>query len=392
MNHYFLNSSSLPTRRLAALLLIGAAAAAQIVPGDLLWTKKVGAGFAGPVVAQGKLLLFHRLGSTEVLDALDPASGKELWRYEGPTAYRDDFGFDEGPRSAPAVASGRVFTYGAEGRLTAVNLATGRKLWSVDVLKQYAVEKGFFGAAGTPLVYENRVMVNAGGKGGAGIVAFDVATGLELWKATSDEAGYSSGTLAVIHGKMLALFFTRNGLVALDPASGGVIQQLRHRSLSRASVNAATPLAWNNQVFLSASYATGAILLEAPQSGPWKTVWASDESLSNHYATSTRSGEHLYGFHGRQEEGQEFRCVAWKTGKVLWSQTGFGAGSVLLAGSELLIVKESGELVRAEASPREFLPRSTTKLLSGVVRAVPALADGRIFVRNGDTLAAARLR
>lgn len=373
------------------LLLIAAAAAAQPGPADLLWTKRVGAGFAAPVVAQGKLLLFHRVGSSEVLDALDPATGNRIWHFEGPTTYRDDFGFDEGPRSAPAVAAGRVFTYGAEGRLTAVDLATGRKLWSVDVMKQYAVEKAFFGAAGTPLVYENYVMVNAGGKNGAGIVAFDTTTGRESWKATNDEAGYSSGTLAVIHGKTLALFFTRNGLVALDPASGSVVQQIRHRSRSRASVNAATPLAWNNQVFVSASYSTGAILLEAQPAGPWKSIWAGDESLSNHYSTSVRSGEYLYGFHGRQEEGQELRCVEWKTGHVMWKQEGFGAGTVLLAGSQLVITKESGEVVLADASPRGFQPKSTRRLIPGVVRAYPALSEGRFFLRNGDTLAGVRL-
>jgi len=374
------------------LLLVCLPAVAQSGAGDVLWTKKVGAGFAGPVVAEGKLLLFHRVGNAEVLDALDPGSGKPLWHFEGPTTYRDDFGFDEGPRSAPAVAGGRVFTYGAEGRLTAVDIATGRKLWAVDVMKQYGVEKGFFGAAGTPLVHENRVMVNAGGKNGAGIVAFDAGTGRELWKATNDEASYSSGTVAVLQGRTLALFFTRNGLVALDPLNGSVVQQFRHRSRSRASVNAATVLAWNNQVFLSASYATGAILLEAQATGPWKTIWANDDSLSNHYSTSVRVGEYLYGFHGRQEEGQELRCVEWKTGKAMWTQEGFGAGTLMLAGNQLVVMKERGEVLVAEASPRGFQPKSTARLLPGVVRAYPALAEGRIYVRNGDTLLAARLR
>ena len=91
--------------RWAALLLVCLPAVAQTGAADILWTKKVGAGFAGPVVAEGKLLLFHRVGNTEVLDALEPGSGKPVWHFEGPTTYRDDFGFDEGPRSAPAAAT-----------------------------------------------------------------------------------------------------------------------------------------------------------------------------------------------------------------------------------------------------------------------------------------------
>jgi outer membrane protein assembly factor BamB len=352
----------------------------------LLWKKQIGAGFAAPVVAQGKLLLFHRTGNSETLEALDPTTGKPVWKYEGKTNYRDDFGFDEGPRAAPTVEGGRVFTYGAEGVLTAVDLNTGKKLWSVDVMNRYQVEKGFFGAAGAPLVYDGRVMINAGGKGGAGIVAFDAATGRELWKATNDEASYSSGAMATIGGRALALFFTRNGLTAVDPASGAVVQQVRHRSRSRASVNAATPLADGNEIFVSASYGTGALLLNNG-----KPVWTNDDSLSNHYSTSVKLDGHLYGFHGRQEEGQALRCVECKTGKVLWSEEGYGAGTLYSAGGQLLILRESGELVLAAASAKGYQPLAKAKILPGTVRTYPALSNGLFFARNTDTLIALRL-
>src|SRR5439155_14617754 len=82
-----------------------------------VWRKPVGQGFAGPVVAGDRLVLFHRVGNEEVVEALDARTGDPRWRYAYPTSYRDDFGFDEGPRAVPVVAQGRVYTFGAEGQL-----------------------------------------------------------------------------------------------------------------------------------------------------------------------------------------------------------------------------------------------------------------------------------
>src|SRR5467141_3270246 len=80
-----------------------------------VWRKPVGQGFAGPVVAGNRLILFHRVGDEEVVEALDARTGNAQWRYAYATAYRDDFGFDEGPRAVPVIDQGRVYTFGAEG-------------------------------------------------------------------------------------------------------------------------------------------------------------------------------------------------------------------------------------------------------------------------------------
>jgi hypothetical protein len=111
-----------------------------------VWRKSIGQGLAGPVVSAGRLILFHRVGKQEVVEAFDARTGSAQWRYAYPTAYRDDFGFDEGPRSVPVVANGRVYTFGAEGQLHAIDLATGRKIWSEDTAARFRVRKGFFGA------------------------------------------------------------------------------------------------------------------------------------------------------------------------------------------------------------------------------------------------------
>ena len=118
----------------------------------VVWRKQIGQGFAGPAVVGNRVILFHRVGNEEVLESLDAATGNSLWRYAYRTTYRDDFGFDEGPRAVPVVADGVIYTFGAEGQLHAVDFAKGTRLWSEDTMKRFGVPKGFFGAGGSPLV------------------------------------------------------------------------------------------------------------------------------------------------------------------------------------------------------------------------------------------------
>ena len=357
----------------------------------VVWKKDVGQGFSARVVAQDGLILFHRIGDKQVVEALDAATGRPIWKFDYPTRYRDDFGFDEGPRAAPAVAAGRVYTFGAEGSLHCLDFHTGKKIWSVDTHAKFQVRKGFFGAACSPLVDEGRVLMNIGGSSGAGLVAFDAATGNTLWKATDQEASYSSPVVAAINGARHALFFTRAGLVDADAATGKVRYQFPWRARMQASVNAAAPIVAGDMVFLSASYGSGAVLLQVGPGG-LKQVWSSDDALTNHYATSVYKDGFLYGYHGRQEEGPSLRCVEFKTGKVLWSVDGFRAGTITLAGDRLLIQREGGELVLAEASAAAYKPISTAKVLPGTVRSYPAIANGRYYVRNEKTLVCLNLK
>lgn len=349
------------------------------------WQHKVGEGFAGPVVNAGKLIMFHRADDKEVVECLDAKTGKELWRREYPARYRDDFGFEEGPRATPAIADGRVFTFGADGNLNAWDFAKGTKLWSVDTRAQFKTGKGFFGIACSPLVEGNVVILNIGGKDGAGIVAFDVATGKALWQATDEEASYASPVAATLGGKRRVLVITRATLVALDAADGKVVFRHAWRPPMSASVSAATPLVIGDLIFISASYGTGASLLRFKEGSP-EVIWSKDEVLSAHYATAVQHDGFLYGFDGRQEQGCELRCVELTTGKILWSESGLKAGTVTLANDQLLVMTERGELIQAPASPKGFKPGQRAQILPFVVRAHPALADGYFYARSKDKL------
>ncbi|MGE3513302.1 MAG: PQQ-binding-like beta-propeller repeat protein [Vicinamibacterales bacterium] len=356
----------------------------------VLWKRPVGSGFSGPVVAGGKLILFHRVKNEEVIEALDTTSGAPIWRYAYPTTYRDDFGFDEGPRAVPVVVNGIVYTFGAQGQLHAVGLADGKKRWSEDTATRFKVPKGFFGAAGSPLVEDGRLLANVGGPG-AGIVAFEAATGKVLWTATDDGASYASPVGATIGGKRVAVFLTRAGVVGVEPATGSVVFRRPWRARIAASVNAASPIVVEDRVFVTAEYGPGAGLLRISGS-QLLDVWTDVESLTAHYATPVLADGILYGYHGRQEFGQALRAVELSTGKVRWSQERFRAGSIILAGDLLVIMREGGELVLADATPSAFRPRARAQVLPAVVRAFPALSAGILYVRNEETLVALDLR
>ncbi|MFO0876434.1 MAG: PQQ-binding-like beta-propeller repeat protein [Gemmataceae bacterium] len=351
----------------------------------VVWQREVGEGYASPVVADGKLILFHRVGGEDRVEALDAATGEVRWLHRYATRYDDPLGKGNGPRSTPVVARERVFTLGAGGHIYCLDLKSGKKIWSRELLADYTVPPSYFGIGTTPLVEAGLVLLNIGGEG-TGLIALDADTGKEKWRATDDEASYSSPIAATVDGARLALFFTRTGLVAVDPATGKVRYSRRWRARIGASVNAAMPVLLDrDHLFLSASYNTGSIVLKLRKDG-FDEVWKNDTSLSSHFSTPVAVGEQLYGFVGRQEEGASLRAIDWKTGKVRWTEAGFGCGSAIAAGKKLFVLGETGDLALIEANPDRYEEKSRARLLAAPVRAHLALANGLLYGRDDRKL------
>jgi outer membrane protein assembly factor BamB len=352
----------------------------------VVWEKDVGDGYSGPVVVGDRVILFHRVGDEEVVECFGTADGAVKWKKGYPTSYHDSFRKGDGPRATPLVADGRVYTLGADGVLQCLKLEDGDKVWRKELHKDYEVQKGFFGVATSPLLEGNRLLVNVGGANGAGIVAFNKDDGKELWKADDHDASYSSPVAADLDGKRQVVFLTREGLVSLDPLDGTIRYSKHWRSRMDASVNAASPIVIGDQIFLTASYGTGAILLRAKKDG-LEEIWKNDKTLSCHYGTPVFLDGCLYGFDGRQEEGARLRCVEMKSGDVKWTAEGFGCGSMLAADGKLIILTEDGDLVLAKANPDKYeeLARATV-LENRPLRAPIALADGKLYGRDARKL------
>lgn len=351
----------------------------------LAWEKEVGHAYSGPVVAGDRVIVFHRVGDEEVVECLSAVKGDRHWRFAYACAYQDGLGKGDGPRATPAIAGRRVITLGVEGRLHCLDLERGKKIWSRD-LGDYKIPPSYFGAGSSPVVEDGLVLVNVGGKE-AGIVAFKLQDGAEKWRATKDGASYASPTVGTIDNVRHAVFFTREGVVVLDPKTGDVRHRQRFRATIDASVNAATPLLIGDQAFFSACYETGALLLRLKKNGA-EEVWTSEDAMSNHYNTCVYHDGCLYGFDGRQEEKASFRCLDLKTRKVMWNQDRYGCGSMVLADGQIFIVTERGELVLVEATPKEYKERARARVLDNLpVRAQIALANGRLYARDGKKLA-----
>jgi outer membrane protein assembly factor BamB len=354
------------------------------------WQKRVGHGWSSPVISDDRLILFHRQDDNEVIECLNAAAGKEIWKFVYPTNYQDAFNFDPGPRSTPLIAGKHVYTLGAEGRMHCLEFATGNKVWDRALNEDYRAPKGFFGVATSPVLEGDLLLVNIGGKA-AGIVALNKDTGKEVWKATNDAASYSSPVVATIDGARHALFLTRQGIVSLDPTTGKVRFTKRWRSRMEASVNAASPVVAGSEVFFSACYETGAILLRARTDG-FDEIWSNDQTMSNHYGTSIYKDGYLYGFHDRQERKAHLRCIEWKTGKVQWTQERFGCGSMLLADGKLIALTEDGDLVLIEPIPKGYQEKARASVLGRGCRAMIALANGKLYARDTQKLVCWDLR
>jgi outer membrane protein assembly factor BamB len=360
-----------------------------------LWRYPLGAGWSGPVVVQGRAYIFHRLKDREVLDCLEVKTGKRIWRDELPTDYVDDFNFDDGPRATPAIAGQSIVTLGASGVLAVRATPTGQLIWQRNINRDYNVRKGFFGTATSPLVVGQKVIVNVGGQAkGAGVVAFDLASGKELWRTAQDEVSYSSPALATIHGEPVAVFLTRAGLLGVGVERGTVKFARPWRARLHASVNGATPLVRGSQVFVSASYSTGALLVEVAPDFSLKELWKGDDILSCHYNTPVRIGDFLYGVDGRAEAGPDLVCVEWASGKVRWRQERFGCAGLITVGRQIVAINDQGEAVVFAADPTAYRELARARVLDGrgPVRAMPALADGLLLARDTGQLVCVDLR
>ncbi|MEZ0388495.1 MAG: PQQ-binding-like beta-propeller repeat protein [Verrucomicrobium sp.] len=360
------------------------------------WKASVGTGFAGPVVYDNKVVIFHRVDDQALVQCLDGATGVEIWRYAYRNAFKDSFGFDNGPRACPTIAKGRVIIHGAEGLVQALDFVTGQPLWSFDTVKELRSPQGFFGRVCPPLVEDGKVILEAGGsngKGGAGLVALNLSDGKLAWQALAQEASYAAPIVKKDAPFPALVCWMRDDLIVANLGDGSIKSQLRLRSEMDASVNAATPI-WcgDDKLFTSACYDVGANLWQWKPEGKFTKIWHKDEVLDAHYSTPVYADGYLYGFHGRQEFGQSLRCIRVADGKLMWESGRVAGGTLLRVGETLLVLTESGELWLVDASPLKFNRRGQEQILRAGHRSHGAFSNGVFFARDDRSLVAVDLR
>ncbi len=351
---------------------------------EVIWERPVGRGFAGVAVAQGRLVLFHRLGENLVAEGWDAATGKPRWKATFPTTYRSSISSDDGPRCVPVIHENSVYLMGPGGELACVALDSGKTMWSREVYQEFKAPDGYFGAGSSPLVEDGKLLLNVGGSG-AGLVAFSLTDGKTIWKATDELASYSSPVAATVGDVRHVIFVTRLNVVSIDARSGSVRFRIPFGARG-PTVNAANPLVLGDHLFVSASYGVGARWLKIE---PRQAVqdWESDDVMSSQYTTCVEKDNYLYGLDGRQDVGvARMRCFDPRSGKVQWTEEGAGTGNLILAGDKLLVIKTEGEVLLVEPSPRGFKQLARTRALDNSSQALAALSAGLLYVRDTKTL------
>lgn len=350
----------------------------------LLWKTQLGQTYATPSVAGGAVIVFHRVGDEEVVERLEAADGKRLWRHADPVSYEDRFGYCDGPRAAPTIDGDRVTTLGVTGRLTCLELATGKPVWNRALLADYFKEpmQNFFGVGGAPRIDGEAILLNLGNEKSGCVTAIDKRTGKTLWRGGEDGAGYSTPICADVGASRLAFFLTREGGLCASVADGAVQWTYPFRDRENFSANAASPLVIGDKLFLTASYGVGSALLKLEESG-FKELWRND-ALGAHWATPIHVDGHVYGFDGRHEHEAKLRCVRLADGKVLWSREGYYRGSMIRADGKFIILSEDGRLVLAELSPEGAKELSSARVLGPHCWGAPVLSRGRLYVSNFD--------
>jgi outer membrane protein assembly factor BamB len=353
----------------------------------LLWRQPIGGGYSSFAVAGNALITIEQRRDHEAVTCYDATTGREHWVHSYPAFFSEKMGGD-GPRATPTIDGGDVFSLGATGILCCLDLRTGKLKWSTDILEGNGNLP--WGMSGSPLVYDEVVVVNPGvqqsAASGGAVVAYDRTTGKRRWRGGSTKAGYSSPMLATLAGKRQIVLLEGRQVGGYDATDGQPLWQYPWKTFS--DINAAQPLALEgDKVFISSGYEKGCALLKLSQSGgKWSVqpLWGDHPSraLRCKFSSPVAYQGFIYGL----DEGI-LACVDARTGKRKWKGGRYGNGQVLLAGDLLVILSESGKLVLVEATPEAERQLGSIQAIEGKTWNNFAIADGRAYVRNADEMA-----
>jgi outer membrane protein assembly factor BamB len=355
-------------------------------PPQVWRTTGAGTGFASFSASGGKLFTLGARCNTVYVIAFDAASGKRLWEVPNGQRFRNEMG--DGPRSTPTVEGNRLYAFGGTGELSCLDTATGGKIWSVNVVRQFGGSTPYWGYSESPLIVGDRIVLNAGGRK-ASIVALNKEDGKTLWQSHNDEAGYSSPMLLRTGSLQQVVFFTGQRALAVDPRDGRLLWS--YNRASNTTANIATPIVRGNRVFFSSDYGTGSALLDVRAAG---NVASAEEiyftrDMRNHHASSVVVDDYIYGF-----SSSILTALKFDTGDLAWRHRSVGKGSLIYADERLYLYSEQGTVGLADASPAAYKERGrfTIQQSGPPTWSHPIISNGRLIIRDQDNVYAYDVR
>jgi outer membrane protein assembly factor BamB len=356
-------------------------------PPRILWKQPVGEGHGSFAAANGLAFTIEQRRSQEVIAAYEIDTGREVWTHGWEARFRESMGGD-GPRATPAWDDGRVFALGALGELRVVDAATGTLVWRTDILADNGADNVEWAMAASPLVVDDLVIVLPGGPNGRSVVAYDKRTGQRRWSALDDDQAYTAPMVATLNGRRQLVIVSARRAAGLTLDGGRLIWEFPWRT--DHDVNAAQPIVLgSNRLFLSAGYGHGAAVIELTPAGDGDTarvVWQNTR-MKNKFASSVLHDGHIYGF-----DESILGCIDAATGELRWKGGRYGYGQLVLAGDQVLVLTERGELAVVKATPASHQELALIPVIEGRTWNHPALEQGRLLVRNGNEMAAVDLR
>jgi outer membrane protein assembly factor BamB len=345
----------------------------------VVWSSAgLGEGYASIAAAGGRVFTQGQRGSRQYVMAFDVKTGAKAW--ETATGGEFDESRGNGPRGTPTVDGARLYAMAADGTLACLDTATGKAVWTQNVLRVFGGVLPPWGMSESPLVDGNRLIVAPGGRG-ASVVALNKADGSLIWKSGNDAAGYSSAVAGDIAGLRQIVALTSQGVVGVRADTGQPLW--RYTKVSNETANIATPILHDGHVFASTEYESGGALLKPGADGVSEIYYT--RNMRNHYSTSVLVDDVLYGFNSSILTAMRFR-----TGEVLWRHRSVGKGSLVYADKHLYVLGEDGALALVAASPDAYREISRFEVPASryPAWAPPAIADGRLYIRNQDRLTA----
>lgn len=347
-----------------------------------LWRRPVGPGWSSFSVGAGLIYTQEQRGADEVVSSHDATTGEPIWKhYVAARFWESQAG--AGPRATPTLYEGRLYALGATGILSALDAETGSILWTCNVGEDAGEAVPIWGFSGSPLTLGELVVVAASGT----LVAYDAATGELRWRGPDgDGESYASPHRVTLDGVEQILLPRADGLIAVDPDDGEALWE--H---AWPGFRIVQPAVLPGGDLLLASEKNGVRRLRVGFGlGGWtvEELWTSTR-LKPYFSDFVVHEGHVFGF-----DGGILACIDLENGERRWKGGRYGHGQLLLLPEldMLLVLSEHGGLALVKATPDGFVETAAMPVIEGKTWNHPVLADGLLFVRNGEEMAAFRLR
>ena len=346
------------------------------------WKVSVGFGDATPALAGNKIYLNTRQADQEVILCLDAATGKELWKSQYPsTAVTGPSGSHPGPRSTPAVANGKVITFGASAIVSCLDANTGKLVWRRENPTN-AVPQFFTGMS--PLIVDNTCIVHVGTKDNGEVLALDLNTGNEKWKWTGDGPAYASPSVMIIDGKKHLIVQTEKNLISLNLADGKLMWQIA-TPVQQRFYNCVSPYIDGQTIFLTGQ-GTGTKALKVEKSGNeyvTKELWT-NPTIGAKWNTPVLKDGFLYGF----TDQKRIYCLNSTTGQTAWIDNAVNSdfATIVDCGTVIIGLPSTANLIVFKPASTAYSEVIKYKVSETSVYSYPIVAGEKIYIKDAETL------